>query len=70
MTAECGKLRADGTFLKSLVVADFVPIHGLHHYAYRCRDAEETRSFYEEALGLPLTHLTEKEERNRGLRKV
>jgi catechol 2,3-dioxygenase-like lactoylglutathione lyase family enzyme len=31
-----------------------VPIQGLHHYAYRCRDAEETRRFYEDLLGLPL----------------
>jgi catechol 2,3-dioxygenase-like lactoylglutathione lyase family enzyme len=29
-------------------------IHGLHHNAYRCRDSEETRSFYEGFLGLPL----------------
>jgi catechol 2,3-dioxygenase-like lactoylglutathione lyase family enzyme len=29
-------------------------ILGLHHYAYRCRDAEETRRFYEDLLGLPL----------------
>jgi glyoxylase I family protein len=34
----------------------FVPIQGLHHWAYRCRDAEETRHFYEDLLGLPLTH--------------
>jgi catechol 2,3-dioxygenase-like lactoylglutathione lyase family enzyme len=26
----------------------------LHHNAYRCRDSEETRKFYEEFLGLPL----------------
>jgi len=32
-------------------------IRGLHHYAYRCRDAEETRHFYEDILGLPLTHV-------------
>ena len=32
-------------------------IKGLHHYAYRCRDAEETRAFYEDLLGLPLAHL-------------
>ena len=32
-------------------------IKGLHHYAYRCRDAEETRVFYEDLLGLPLAHL-------------
>ncbi len=29
-------------------------IRGLHHNAYRCRDSEETRKFYEEFLGLPL----------------
>lgn len=34
-----------------------VPVHGLHHYAYRCRDAEETRHFYEDILGLPLVHV-------------
>jgi glyoxylase I family protein len=32
-------------------------IQGLHHYAYRARDAEETRHFYEDILGLPLYHL-------------
>lgn len=32
-------------------------ILGLHHYAYRCRNAEETRSFYEDLLGLPLAHV-------------
>jgi glyoxylase I family protein len=36
---------------------DFVPIQGLHHWAYRCRDAEETRRFYEDVLGLPLVHV-------------
>jgi catechol 2,3-dioxygenase-like lactoylglutathione lyase family enzyme len=29
-------------------------IRGLHHNAYRCRDSEETRRFYEGFLGLPL----------------
>lgn len=29
-------------------------IRGLHHNAYRCRDSEETRQFYEDFLGLPL----------------
>ena len=28
-------------------------IKGLHHNAYRCRDSEETRRFYEGFLGLP-----------------
>ena len=35
-------------------------VHGLHHYAYRARDAEETRHFYEDILGLPLYHLIKK----------
>tara|TARA_A100001037_G_scaffold302628_1_gene334668 strand:- start:1438 stop:1929 length:492 start_codon:yes stop_codon:yes gene_type:complete len=30
-------------------------IRGLHHNAYRCRDSEETRQFYEDFLGLPLS---------------
>ena len=29
-------------------------IMGLNHAAYRCRDSEETRQFYEDFLGLPL----------------
>ncbi len=29
-------------------------IKGLHHDAYRCRDSEETRKFYQEFLGMPL----------------
>ena len=27
---------------------------GLHHSAYRCRDAEETRAFWEDRIGFPL----------------
>ena len=30
-------------------------IKGLHHNAYRCRDSEQTRQFYEDFLGLPLS---------------
>lgn len=33
------------------------PVLGLHHFAWRCRDAEETRHFYEDILGLPLVHV-------------
>jgi catechol 2,3-dioxygenase-like lactoylglutathione lyase family enzyme len=29
-------------------------LQGVHHSAFRCRDAEETRVFYEDVLGLPL----------------
>ncbi len=31
-------------------------IKGLHHNAYRCRDSEETRRFYEDFLGLRLAN--------------
>ncbi len=34
-----------------------VAVEGLHHFAWRCRDAEETRHFYEDLLGLPLVHI-------------
>jgi glyoxylase I family protein len=32
-------------------------VQQLHHYAYRAKDAEETRVFYEDILGLPLYHI-------------
>jgi len=31
-------------------------IQGLNHAAYRCRDSEQTRAFYEDFLGLELAH--------------
>ena len=34
-------------------------IRGLHHNAYRCRDSEATRQFYEDFLGLPLAEAFE-----------
>jgi len=34
-------------------------IRGLHHNAYRCRDSEQTRKFYEDFLGLPLAEALE-----------
>ncbi len=37
------------------------PVEGLHHFAWRCRDAEETRAFYEDLLGLPLVHVIRKD---------
>jgi catechol 2,3-dioxygenase-like lactoylglutathione lyase family enzyme len=33
------------------------PINGLYHFAYPCTDAEETRAFYEDLLGMPLVHV-------------
>jgi catechol 2,3-dioxygenase-like lactoylglutathione lyase family enzyme len=36
-------------------------VHGLHHFAWRCKDAEATRHFYEDLLGLPLVHVIKKD---------
>jgi catechol 2,3-dioxygenase-like lactoylglutathione lyase family enzyme len=41
-------------------------IKKLHHNAYRCRDSEETRRFYEEFLGLPLSGTLEIKETKSG----
>jgi catechol 2,3-dioxygenase-like lactoylglutathione lyase family enzyme len=43
-------------------------IKGLHHSAYRCRDSEETRRFYEGFLGLPLVNAFEITETKSGRR--
>ena len=40
----------------------------LHHNAYRCRDSEETRRFYEDFLGLPLSEVIEIRETKTGRR--
>ena len=41
-------------------------IKGLHHSAYRCRDSEQTRSFYEDFLGLRLAGTLEINETKSG----
>jgi catechol 2,3-dioxygenase-like lactoylglutathione lyase family enzyme len=41
-------------------------IKKLHHNAYRCRDSEETRGFYEDFLGLPLVGTLEIRETKSG----
>ena len=41
-------------------------IKKLHHNAYRCRDSEETRKFYENFLGLPLAGTLEINETKSG----
>ncbi|NKB56548.1 MAG: VOC family protein [Alphaproteobacteria bacterium] len=41
-------------------------IKGLHHNAYRCRDSEETRKFYEDFLGLQLAGALAIEESSTG----
>jgi catechol 2,3-dioxygenase-like lactoylglutathione lyase family enzyme len=37
-------------------------VQSIHHFAYKCRDAEETRHFYEDILGLPLTMVIEEKD--------
>jgi catechol 2,3-dioxygenase-like lactoylglutathione lyase family enzyme len=34
-------------------------VKGMYHFAFPCRDAEETRAFYEDLVGLPLTSCVE-----------
>lgn len=41
-------------------------IRKLHHNAYRCRDSEETRRFYEDFLGLPLVGTLELDQTKTG----
>jgi catechol 2,3-dioxygenase-like lactoylglutathione lyase family enzyme len=41
-------------------------IKKLHHAAYRCKDSEETRKFYEDFLGLPLVNAFEISETKTG----
>jgi len=41
----------------SSAISPVPPVEGLHHFAWRCKDAETTRHFYEDILGLPLVHV-------------
>lgn len=43
-----------------------IAIRKLHHAAYRCRDSEQTRRFYEGFLGLPLAGTLEIKETKSG----
>lgn len=43
-----------------------IPLMGLHHSANRCRDAEETRAFYEDFMGLPLACSLRREQTETG----
>jgi len=47
-------------------MANLARIKGLHHNAYRCRDSEETRKFYEDFLELPLVNAFEINETKTG----
>src|ERR1700749_13601 len=58
--------RSDGAsviFLKEARMDTHLPTRGkiekMYHFAFPCRDAEETRAFYEDVLGLPLVHCME-----------
>jgi catechol 2,3-dioxygenase-like lactoylglutathione lyase family enzyme len=44
-----------------------IPLMGLHHSANRCRDAEQTRAFYEDFLGLPLACSLRREKTESGV---
>jgi catechol 2,3-dioxygenase-like lactoylglutathione lyase family enzyme len=57
----CVLRRIDGMDPTTLTAPGARPVHGLHHFAWRCRDAEETRRFYEDVLGLPLVHVIRKD---------
>src|SRR5882672_1028616 len=46
--------RSGATLKKT--IPEILMIRKLHHNAYRCRDSEETRAFYEDFLGLPLVN--------------
>ena len=48
---------SDGSVAQLASLPPPAPIQQLHHYAYRAKDAEETRHFYEDILGLPLFHI-------------
>ncbi len=53
-----GRSRRNAAVVSSRTMTEpFVPVLGLHHFAWRCRDSEETRAFYEDLLGLPLVHV-------------
>jgi catechol 2,3-dioxygenase-like lactoylglutathione lyase family enzyme len=45
---------------------EYYVIKKLHHSAFRCRDSEETRQFYEDFLGLPLAGTLEIQETKSG----
>ena len=36
-------------------ITNLTPLHHIHHMAFRCRDAEQTRWFYEDVLGFTLS---------------
>jgi glyoxylase I family protein len=48
------KLPVERKALLNVGAREAPTVYGLHHFAYRCRDVEETRHFYEDVLGLPL----------------
>lgn len=44
---------------QSAALPKMPPVRGIHHFAYKCRNGEETRRFYEDVLGMPLVHVIE-----------
>lgn len=39
-----------------------VPVRAIHHFAYKCRNAEETLNFYENVLGIPLALVVQEDD--------
>ena len=52
-------IRTETRLAKPALKAAMPAITKLNHFAWHCRDAEETRHFYEDILGLPLAHTIE-----------
>lgn len=42
-----------------MAIPDPVKVQAIHHFAYKSRNAEETRRFYEDVMGLPLVMAVE-----------
>ena len=51
-----GSMTASSDQFTSSAIPSATPPHvtGAHHAAYRCRNAEDTRAFYEDVLGFPM----------------
>lgn len=44
----------DLSFRREKIDGESNAVSNLHHHAFACRDAEETRHFYEDVLGMPM----------------
>ena len=65
-TPTASRIRQQGLDGRARAHYDRNMIKGLHHNAYRCRDSEQTRRFYEDFLGLELANAFEINETKSG----